>query len=266
MIDLGFPDGAERPPLIVDDDEPCGTFVERVLQQAGYETATAADGPEAFDAAANGQFDILVTDSDDAADDRRRARASPPAWTRRPQGAVPDRLQRSAVQGESDAVGRTRRSSTSRAASRACSRRCRCCCSGLEASSVRSRHLDRRACASRGAGPSSADPDRHERAPSPSASRSSAPRSSRALPAAAMISAAARQRDAPRAQRRAQVDAARRVQAQVPHAVGRQAAAVAAAAERLGGRRDDAEGRAVRQREAIGRRRRLLRRSARSAP
>ena len=44
-----------------------------------------------------------------------------------------------------------------------------------------------------------------------------------------------------RAQRRAQVDAARGVEAQVPHAIGGQPAAIAVAAERLGRRRDDAE-------------------------
>ena len=48
-------------------------------------------------------------------------------------------------------------------------------------------------------------------------------------------------------ERTAQIDALRRVEAQIPHAVGGQAAAIAGAAERLGRRRDDAERRAVRQ-------------------
>ena len=60
------------------------------------------------------------------------------------------------------------------------------------------------------------------------------------------------------AQRPAQVGAVRGVQAQVPQAVGRQPAAIAALAERLRRRRDDAEDRAVRQAVAIGRRRRLF--------
>ena len=38
-------------------------FVERVLREAGYQTATASDGPEAIEAAAKLEpFDILVTD------------------------------------------------------------------------------------------------------------------------------------------------------------------------------------------------------------
>jgi two-component system cell cycle sensor histidine kinase/response regulator CckA len=49
--------------LIVDDEEPLRRFVDRVLTQAGYTTATAADGPEAIEAAAKlGSFDLLVTD------------------------------------------------------------------------------------------------------------------------------------------------------------------------------------------------------------
>ena len=86
----------------------------------------------------------------------------------------------------------------------------------------------RRACASRGADPSSADPDRHERAPI--AERQAIFGAAVVARAASRraISAAVRRRDAPRAQRRAQIDAARRVEAQVPHAVGGQPAAVAA--------------------------------------
>jgi two-component system cell cycle sensor histidine kinase/response regulator CckA len=49
--------------LIVDDEEPLRRFVERVLRQAGYRTAVAADGPEAIEKARTlGTFDILVTD------------------------------------------------------------------------------------------------------------------------------------------------------------------------------------------------------------
>ena len=49
--------------LIVDDEEPLRRFVERVLQQAGYRTAVAADGPEAIEKARTLEtFDILVTD------------------------------------------------------------------------------------------------------------------------------------------------------------------------------------------------------------
>ena len=63
----------------------------------------------------------------------------------------------------------------------------------------------------------------------------------------------------------AQVDSARGVEAQVPHAVGGQPAAIAAAAERIGRGRDDAEHGAIRQPEPIGRRRRISPRSAESA-
>jgi CheY-like chemotaxis protein len=49
--------------LIVDDEELVRQFVERVLREAGYDTATAADGPEALELAASAKsFDILVTD------------------------------------------------------------------------------------------------------------------------------------------------------------------------------------------------------------
>jgi len=56
---------AKRPVsvLIVDDEQAVCRFVERVLREAGYTTATAPDGPEAFKAAAALEtFDILVTD------------------------------------------------------------------------------------------------------------------------------------------------------------------------------------------------------------
>ena len=49
--------------LIVDDEETVRRFVERVLQDAGYQTVTAPGGPEAIEAAARlGSFDLLVTD------------------------------------------------------------------------------------------------------------------------------------------------------------------------------------------------------------
>jgi two-component system cell cycle sensor histidine kinase/response regulator CckA len=49
--------------LIVDDEEPVRRFVERVLNEAGYQTALAGDGPEALEMAQKlGSFDVLVTD------------------------------------------------------------------------------------------------------------------------------------------------------------------------------------------------------------
>ena len=49
--------------LVVDDEESVRKFVERVLREAGYETAMAADGTEAIEAVHNQPaFDILVTD------------------------------------------------------------------------------------------------------------------------------------------------------------------------------------------------------------
>jgi two-component system cell cycle sensor histidine kinase/response regulator CckA len=49
--------------LVVDDDDLVRKFVERVLREAGYQTATAPDGPEAIGVAATLEtFDILVTD------------------------------------------------------------------------------------------------------------------------------------------------------------------------------------------------------------
>lgn len=49
--------------LIVDDEELVRKFVERVLREAGYQTATASDGPEALEVAAKLEtFDLLVTD------------------------------------------------------------------------------------------------------------------------------------------------------------------------------------------------------------
>lgn len=49
--------------LIVDDEEPIRKFVDRVLRDAGYETAMASDGPDALDAAQKFQpLDLLLTD------------------------------------------------------------------------------------------------------------------------------------------------------------------------------------------------------------
>ena len=49
--------------LVVDDEESVRRFVERVLHDAGYKTALAADGPEAIEVAKTlGTFDLLVTD------------------------------------------------------------------------------------------------------------------------------------------------------------------------------------------------------------
>ena len=49
--------------LVVDDEDLVRKFVERVMREAGYQTAVASDGPEALEVAASlEQFDILVTD------------------------------------------------------------------------------------------------------------------------------------------------------------------------------------------------------------
>jgi two-component system, cell cycle sensor histidine kinase and response regulator CckA len=49
--------------LVVDDEEPVRKFVDRVLREAGYKTALAADGPEAIEVAKSMEsLDILVTD------------------------------------------------------------------------------------------------------------------------------------------------------------------------------------------------------------
>jgi two-component system, cell cycle sensor histidine kinase and response regulator CckA len=49
--------------LVVDDEDLVRKFVERVLREAGYQTATASDGPEALAVARTLEsFDVLVTD------------------------------------------------------------------------------------------------------------------------------------------------------------------------------------------------------------
>ena len=48
--------------LVVDDEESVRKFVDRVMRSAGYDTATASDGPEAIDVASRITPTILVTD------------------------------------------------------------------------------------------------------------------------------------------------------------------------------------------------------------
>ena len=50
--------------LIVDDEESIRTYVDRVLNKAGYRTTLAADGAAAIGVAAGGggPFDLLLTD------------------------------------------------------------------------------------------------------------------------------------------------------------------------------------------------------------
>ena len=49
--------------LVVDDEDAVRMFVERVLREAGYTTAVAADGAEAIQIAATlDPFDLVVTD------------------------------------------------------------------------------------------------------------------------------------------------------------------------------------------------------------
>jgi CheY-like chemotaxis protein len=56
-------DERARRVLIVDDEESNLAFAERVLREAGYETAAAASGLEALKVANNqGPFDLLLAD------------------------------------------------------------------------------------------------------------------------------------------------------------------------------------------------------------
>src|SRR5215471_16477264 len=48
--------------LVVDDDASISRFVDRVLLDAGYQTAVAHDGSHARELAAGAPFDLLVTD------------------------------------------------------------------------------------------------------------------------------------------------------------------------------------------------------------
>jgi two-component system, cell cycle sensor histidine kinase and response regulator CckA len=57
------PPAPTGPLLIVDDEEPVVKFVDRVLRDAGYKTATANSGPEAIETAKRiGPLGALVTD------------------------------------------------------------------------------------------------------------------------------------------------------------------------------------------------------------
>ena len=64
MTGLTSPPASHRPrALVVDDDEAARRFVNRVLRDAGYDTAVAGDGLEALAVAEHFQpVDILVTD------------------------------------------------------------------------------------------------------------------------------------------------------------------------------------------------------------
>ena len=58
-----MPEPTQRPirVLVVDDEEANRTFAERVLRQAGYDTAVAADGTEALRVVNDhGPFDLVV--------------------------------------------------------------------------------------------------------------------------------------------------------------------------------------------------------------
>src|SRR5262245_62891996 len=48
--------------LIVDDDEAVLSFVDRVLSEAGYQTMTASNGPDAIELARKTPIDLLLTD------------------------------------------------------------------------------------------------------------------------------------------------------------------------------------------------------------
>ena len=92
--------------LVVDDEATVRRYVVHVLKAAGYQTSAASNAVEAIEAFANGAFEALVTDvmmpgmtGDELARQLRQI-------DRGAQGAVPDRLQRSAVQGKNRAVGR----------------------------------------------------------------------------------------------------------------------------------------------------------------
>src|SRR5690242_15241208 len=63
---VGAKDGQKAKPirvLVVDDDEAMRMFVEQVLRDNGYDTATADDGDVAIAIASKSEpFDLLVTD------------------------------------------------------------------------------------------------------------------------------------------------------------------------------------------------------------
>ncbi len=246
--------------LIVDDEETVRKFVERVLREAGYKTAVAAVGPEAIAVAATlDQFDILVTDvmmpqmtGDELA---RRLRQSEPRIKVLYLTGFSDKLFKEKVTLWEDEAFLDKP----------------CSVTGLlqAVSLLLFGHFEVR----------DADFDiltttlaaarvhlevrifleqilhRHERA-------SIAER--QALLGAAIVAgapAAGNQRAqllgrCTASERRAQIQAARRVETEVPHAVRGQPAAIAGAAERLGRGCDDPERRAVFEREPLSRRRR----------
>jgi signal transduction histidine kinase len=115
--------------LVVDDEELVRKFVARVLREAGYQTATASDGPEAIEVAATLEtVDALVTDmmmpqmtGDELA---RRLRIPTPGIKVLYLTGFSDRLFK-----EKERLWADERFSRSRAASRACCRRSRSCCS-----------------------------------------------------------------------------------------------------------------------------------------
>ena len=226
--------------LIVDDEEPVRKFVERVLREAGYQTALAPTAPKRSRwPRSSTTFDVLVTDvmmpqmtGDELA---RRLRQTEPALKVLYLTGFSDRLfkekvtlwagrgvSRQAVQREGPAA-----------------RRCRCCCSATstcpqDAADLSSRftadelrlaaarvHLEVRILLQQIL-------HRHERAAIAEREALFGAAVVARPPAAGDQRRRAHRRVAPRAQRRAQIDAARRVEAQVPHAVGRQPAAVAA--------------------------------------
>ena len=61
---MSQPSAAERARILIVDDEPgIREFVDRALREAGYVTATAADGPDALQVAeGSGAFELLLTD------------------------------------------------------------------------------------------------------------------------------------------------------------------------------------------------------------
>jgi DNA-binding NtrC family response regulator len=48
--------------LVVDDEEPIRTFVQRALGMDGHEVTTAGDGAEALDVLAVDSFDLMLSD------------------------------------------------------------------------------------------------------------------------------------------------------------------------------------------------------------
>jgi two-component system cell cycle response regulator CpdR len=63
IMAMDEPDKRQIRVLVVDDEEPIRTLVERALLNAGYEVAVASDGYEALRVvSAQGRFDLLVID------------------------------------------------------------------------------------------------------------------------------------------------------------------------------------------------------------